>query len=216
VVPVGLTRHRERLPSLRRVTDQEARTLVTTIAGWQREFVGALGTRFVFAADELYLQAGIPLPSARDYEGFPIAEDGIGLVRQFDDAFARGCARLPMSIPRRRSVTVVTGELFAPRMRARLSTVCVKNLDTTVVAIANEWFGRGIGVAGLLTGGDIRSQLAGRALGDEVLVPGVALRDDAGVFLDDMTPVDLTDALHTPVRLVEPSASGLLRAILGR
>ncbi len=216
VVPVGLTRHRERLPSIRRVTDQEARTLVTTIAGWQRAFVGSLGTRFVFAADELYLQAGITLPSARDYEGFPIVEDGVGLVRQFDDALARGRARLPKSIPRRRSVTVVTGELFAPRMRAQLSAVRVKNLDITVVAIANEWFGRGIGVAGLLTGGDIRSQLAERALGDEVLVPGVALRDGTGVFLDDMTPVDLTDTLHTPVKAVEPSAGGLLRAILGR
>src|SRR4029077_4903487 len=62
VVPVGLTRHRDRLPALRRVTDLEARTLVTTIAAWQREFVGSLGTRFVFAADELYLQAGLEVP----------------------------------------------------------------------------------------------------------------------------------------------------------
>jgi NifB/MoaA-like Fe-S oxidoreductase len=101
-------------------------------------------------------------------------------------------------------------------MSARLRTVRVENLAITVAPITNEWFGRGIGVAGLLTGGDIRSQLAGRALGDEVLVPAVALRDGAGVFLDDMTPDDLTDALQAPVRAVEPSAGALLRAILGR
>src|SRR5713101_7415489 len=80
VVPVGLTRHRERLPALRTVTDDEARTLVQGIEGWQRDFLRSLRTRFVFAADELYLQAGAGLPAARHYEGFPIAEDGIGLV----------------------------------------------------------------------------------------------------------------------------------------
>src|SRR5262249_61490856 len=83
VVPVGLTRHRERLPALRSVTVDEARALVETITAWQRAFHGAKGTRFVFAADELYLQAGLPLPPAGDYEGFPIVEDGVGLVRRF-------------------------------------------------------------------------------------------------------------------------------------
>src|SRR6266404_1560808 len=74
VVPVGLTRHRERLPDLRPVTADEAVTLVRDIEGWQRAFQTTLGTRFVWAADELYLGAGLPLPPARAYEGFAIAE----------------------------------------------------------------------------------------------------------------------------------------------
>ena len=85
VVPVGLTRHRERLPQLRTLTDARRATLVRAIEAWQRTFLRSLGTRFVFAADELYLQAGAPLPAAREYEGFAIAEDGIGLVRRFSD-----------------------------------------------------------------------------------------------------------------------------------
>ena len=216
VVPVGLTRHRERLPALRRVTDQEARALVATIATWQREFMDSLGTRFVFAADELYLQAGVDLPGTRDYEGFPIVEDGVGLVRRFDDAFARGVKRLPARVEQPRTVTVVTGEMFAPRIGAQMDTMHVENLTVRVAPVQNEWFGRDIGVAGLLTGGDIRSQLANRPLGDEVLIPGVALRDGAGVFLDDMTPDDLTAALGTRVTVVEPTANALLRAVLGR
>src|SRR5215475_209011 len=64
VVPVGLTAHRERLPDLRTLTADEARALVTIIATWQREFMSSLGTRFVFAADELYLQAGVEPPGA--------------------------------------------------------------------------------------------------------------------------------------------------------
>src|SRR5262245_49959540 len=141
VVPVGLTRHRERLPSLRRVTDVEARALITSIATWQRQFMSGLGTRFVFAADELYLQAGVDLPSAREYEGFSIVEDGVGLVRRFDDAFVRGVKRLPPRVERTRTVTIVTGEMFAPRIAAQMGAMHVENLTARVAPIRNEWFG---------------------------------------------------------------------------
>jgi putative radical SAM enzyme (TIGR03279 family) len=221
VVPVGLTRHRERLPSLRPATAAEAGALVRVIEGWQREFRGGLGTRFVWAADELYLQAGIPLPAAPAYEGFAVAEDGIGLVRRFEDAFARAVTRRPAGRARARRVTVVTGEMFGPRMRALLERLVVPGLTVSVVAIANEFFGRGIGVAGLLTGRDIQVQLeqeraAGRDLGDEVLVPAVAIRDGTGVFLDDLTPADVAASLETPVTAVEPDARAFLAALLGR
>ncbi len=82
IVPVGLTRHRERLPALRSLTPDEARALVATVDQWQSRWLADLGSRFVFLADEIYLLAGMPLPPAAAYEGFAIAEDGIGLVRQ--------------------------------------------------------------------------------------------------------------------------------------
>ena len=214
VVPVGLTRHRARLPELRTVTDREAGDLVHAVEGWQREFLDALGTRFVWAADELYLQAGAPLPAASAYEGFAIAEDGIGLVRRFTDEWARASGRMPPAIPHARTVTLVTGEMFAGRLRALVDAVRVQNLRIRVAPIANEWFGRGIGVAGLLTGHDIETQLAGRDLGDAVLVPAVAIRDGAGVFLDDRAPRDLGAALGVPVIVVEPSPKILLRTVL--
>jgi NifB/MoaA-like Fe-S oxidoreductase len=118
-------------------------------------------------------------------------------------------------------VTVVTGEMFAPRMRALLDQVVVGGLRIDLVPVANEFFGRGIGVAGLLTGRDIQIELeqaraAGRELGDAVLVPAVAIRDGAGVFLDDLTPADLAASLGTPVTTVEPDAPALLAALLGR
>jgi NifB/MoaA-like Fe-S oxidoreductase len=106
-------------------------------------------------------------------------------------------------------------------MRALLDRVRVEGLSVNLVPVANEFFGRGIGVAGLLTGRDIQIQLgqiqlAGRGLGDVVLVPAVALRDGAGVFLDDLTPADLATTLETPVTAVEPTAPAFLAALLGR
>ena len=101
VVPVGLTRFRERLPALRTVMPAEARDLVSTIEGWQREFHRRLGSRLVFAADELYLAGGLEPPPTRDYEGFPLLEDGVGLVRRFTDGFGAhsSTCRGPCALP---------------------------------------------------------------------------------------------------------------------
>src|SRR5438445_804301 len=121
IVPVGLTRHRERLPSLRTLTDAEAATLIDTVTAWQARFVDALGSRFVFLGDEVYLQAGRALPPADAYEGFPVAEDGIGLVRRFEDGFAQAMRRLRRR--RSRRVTVVSGALYAPRLAGLLENL---------------------------------------------------------------------------------------------
>jgi putative radical SAM enzyme (TIGR03279 family) len=215
IVPVGLTRHRERLPALRPLTAAEARALVHTVASWQAAFLARLGSRFVHLGDEVFLQAGIEPPAAEAYEGFPIAEDGIGLVRRFEDDWARALRRPPAAGSPARRATVVTGELYAPRL-ARLVAAAVTAGAVRVVGIPNDFFGRGIGVAGLLTGEDVRRHLAALDdLGEAVLVPAVALRDAEGVFLDDATPADLARDLGVPVRVVAPEARALLRGLRG-
>jgi putative radical SAM enzyme (TIGR03279 family) len=216
VVPVGLTRHRERLPQLRTLTDEEARRLAEIVEAWQEEFLRSLGSRFVWASDEVYLQAGRGLPRTAAYEGFPILEDGVGLVRRFTDTFAQAARRLPSRLDVPRRVTIVTGEMFAPLLRRLLADLSVRGLEVTVAPIANEWFGRGIGVAGLLTGRDIREQLAGRDLGERVLVPAVAVRDGDGVFLDDVTPPELSTALGVSMHVVEATGSALIAALAAR
>ncbi|MBI3455104.1 MAG: DUF512 domain-containing protein [Candidatus Rokubacteria bacterium] len=215
VVPVGLTRHRDGLYPLRSVTPEEARELLTAIHAWQAEYRRGLGTRLVFAADELYLLAGEPIPPAAAYEGFPVVEDGIGLVRRFEDDFVRTLRRRRARRPIAPAVTVVTGELFAPVLRRLLQTLTAPGLIVEVVAARNDFFGPAISVAGLLTGQDIARVLANRTLGDVVLVPGVALQETRGVFLDDVSPGDLTRHLGVPVEAPEATAEGLLGALLG-
>ena len=213
IVPVGLTRHRERLPALTSLAPGEARALVATTERWQQGWLAELGSRFVFLADEIYLLAGLPLPRASAYEGFPIAEDGIGLVRRFEDGFARAVARGRGSIPAG-AMTVVTGQMFAPRLVAQLTHAGFDPAIVRVAAVPNDFFGPAIGVAGLLTGRDIQRHLAIRPdLGRAVLVPAVALRDVDGVFLDDLTPADLARDLGVPVKAVAPAPGALLKAI---
>jgi putative radical SAM enzyme (TIGR03279 family) len=214
IVPVGLTRHRARLPAIRPIGAEEARELVRTVEAWHGDFLASLGSRFVFLADELYLLAGRELPPARAYEGFPVIEDGIGLVRRFEDGFARALARVGPGA-RARPVTVVTGEMFEPRLQALVARVPGATGAVRVTAVPNELFGCGIGVAGLLAGQDIQRHLAAVGdLGEEVLIPAVAVRDVDGVFLDDLTPADVARDLGVPVRAVEPAGPALLRALV--
>jgi len=215
IVPVGLTRHRERLPELRTLTGAEARALVDTVAGWQARFLDALGSRFVFLGDEVYLQAERPLPPSGAYEGFAIAEDGIGLVRRFEDGLAQALARRRSAASGRR-LTIVSGAMYGPRL-ARLLAGAPLAANARVAAVPNELFGGSVAVAGLLTGQDIQRHLATLGdLGEAVLVPAVALRDGEGVFLDDLTPDDLARALGVPVIAVEPEPRALLDALVVR
>jgi len=217
VVPVGLTRHRDGLYPLRAITPGEGRATVEAIQGWQADFLARDGSRVVFAADELYLQAGLPIPPADAYEGFAIAEDGVGLVRRFEDEFralARRAGRRPPRAPRR--VTVATGALFAPILRGLVDTLRVTGLAVDVVPVVNDFFGPAITVAGLMTGQDVARALQGRPLGEVVLVPRVALTETRGVFLDDVVPADIAAHLGVPIETPEPSARGLVDALLGR
>jgi NifB/MoaA-like Fe-S oxidoreductase len=141
----------------------------------------------------------------------------VGLVRRFEDDLRRLLAR-----PRRprwrgsRVATVVTGELFGPILDQLLAGLGVPGLRTEIVPVPNEFFGRAITVAGLLTGQDVAATLAGRQLGDVVLIPRVALTETKGVFLDDVAPGDLERHLGVPVRPIESSARGLVDGLLGR
>jgi putative radical SAM enzyme (TIGR03279 family) len=212
IVPVGLTRHRERLPQLRLLTPGEARTLIDAVDEWQDRFLAAFGSRFVFLADEIFLLADRALPPAEAYEGFALAEDGVGLVRRFEDDLGRELSRQRSRGPR--AVTLVTGELYGPRLTRLLGQLRNGGPAVRVAPVPNDFFGRTIGVAGLLTGQDIRRHLSARGdLGDEVLIPAVAVRETDGVFLDDLAPADLARDLGVPVRVVEPSARALLRAL---
>ncbi|MEW6574295.1 MAG: DUF512 domain-containing protein [Bacillota bacterium] len=198
VVPVGLTRHREGLYPLRPVTPAEAAQVLGSVAGWQDRYRRRFGSRIVFASDEFYLLAGKNVPAAKEYEGFPQLENGVGLVRRFLDAWNRIAKRLPAAAEPRRAIAV-TGEQFrtvlAPVV-ARLNEI--DGLEVALAAAGNRFFGPTVSVAGLLTGQDIREAVRKLPRPDLVLVPAAALKDRR-VFLDDMSCDELAKAVGCPV-----------------
>ena len=87
VVPLGLSRFNTE-SRMRVHTRQEAADAVATIDEWSPRFRAVTGKPVVYAADELYIRAGMPLPPAQAYGDFGMLEDGIGLGRSFIDGFS--------------------------------------------------------------------------------------------------------------------------------
>ncbi|HOC24832.1 MAG TPA: DUF512 domain-containing protein [bacterium] len=199
VVPLGLTGHREELTPLRTVTPAEAAGLVVSEKRWEKEFRSRLGIAFVYLADEFYLLAGAPLPSAARYDGFPQIENGVGMTRSFLDRFARQKYRFPREVKPVR-VRIVSGELAAPILTARVLPVLntISGLQAEVVAVKNRFFGGKVTVSGLITGGDIIGQLRGMERADLIMIPPNCRNGD-GLFLDDLDLDGLSRALDAPV-----------------
>ncbi|MEY3033758.1 MAG: hypothetical protein RLZ86_380, partial [Actinomycetota bacterium] len=86
VVPLGISRF-NREESMRLHSIDEARRVVEIVDEWQRRFLDVLGRRLVFASDEYYLMADRPFPPGENYDGFPMHEDGVGMVRTFEWEF---------------------------------------------------------------------------------------------------------------------------------
>jgi putative radical SAM enzyme (TIGR03279 family) len=196
VVPLGLTRFRKNLPDLSPVTPQVARTCLDQVSEWQSLFKTRLGVNFVYLGDEFYLQSKCDLPLQSHYDGFPLVENGVGMVRRFIDFFEAGYADLkdlkfePVKVA---LVTSVLGNAFVGPMSDRLNEV--PWLTALPVEVQNTFFGSGITVSGLLTGADILKALKDvpEGLGNVLLPPNCVSHH--GLFLDDMTPEELSKTL---------------------
>ena len=195
VVPVGLTEYRKGRFPLRVFTPREARAVIEEVTRFGSRFRKEKGTRLVFASDEFYMKAGLPVPPPSFYEDFPQIENGIGMVSQFLRDAAR--TRLPQKITPLR-VTIVTGVSFSNVLHRALSRLRnIKGLAIRQITVQNHFFGSSVTVAGLLTGSDIAKALAGKRPGDMVILPAEALKAEEQIFLDGMSLAHLAAVLGT-------------------
>lgn len=187
VVPVGITRYREGLYPLKPFDKEESIRVLEQVKNAQEQFLSQIGTRFVYAADEFYVKAGLDVPPWEEYEGFPQIENGVGMIRSFTDEFLDA---LDKNAPQKECrVTLVTGTAaekmlcgLAEEARRRYPRVFID-----VISVRNEFFGGEVSVCGLITGGDIVKGLKGNRPSGKVIIPDSMLRYGTDVFLDNMT-----------------------------
>ena len=244
VVPVGLTSHREGLYPLEPFTKEDARGVLELIHRWQEKLYREHGTHFIHAGDEWYLLAEQEIPEAESYDGYLQLENGVGMVRLFREEIREELEELeklrtpenpekqnepekagtpeyrnmPQASKEPRLVTIATGKLAAPILREAAEQIeeQVPEIRVQVIGIENRFFGERITVAGLLTGQDLKEQLSGRNLGEELLLTENMFRDGEDVFLDDMTAAELSGALQVPITIVKSDGKAFLEAVLGR
>jgi putative radical SAM enzyme (TIGR03279 family) len=222
VVPVGLTKHREKLYPLRTFTKNEAVRLLEGLEPLRKKYRRKFGVSFVYPSDEFYLRGQWPFPPVKEYDGYPQIDNGVGLVRDFLDELKKAIKTSTFSLRKgstakrngAENLILITGKSFEPILKeiAKEIEAKVKNLKLRVLPVKNNLFGEKVTVTGLLSGNDIIAALKGKKA-DAAIIPSITMRDGAGVFLDDLTPEDIERETGLKIIMTEPTARGLLEAL---
>ena len=217
VVPVGVTRFREGLCSIKPYTKEQAAALIDQVESFASYFMENKGTNLVWCSDEFYLIAGRMLPEKAYYEDMDQLENGVGMLRLL---LHQADMALEEEEPEQTApFSIATGLSAAPFVQEILDNAQKQcgNIKGTVYPIINRFFGETITVSGLITGTDLMEQLRGKDLGERLLIPDNMLRAGERVLLDDVTVEQVEEALGVTVIPV-PADSGfdLADAILGR
>ncbi len=202
-VPVGLTKHREGLCALESFNKETALKVIETVNEFGEKALNERGIRTFYASDEFYLKADLPIPEDSYYEDYPQIENGVGMLRDHREGFEYA---LENALKEKRKYngkrkTVATGVAAYEHIKALVCEFleAYPEAEINVAEIKNRFFGESVTVSGLLTGGDIFSQLSELSetmpLGEILMLPENVLKQDEDVFLDNMKLSELKTAL---------------------
>ncbi len=215
VVPVGLTKYRKGLAPLKPLTREDAKKAIAAIEAVQVRMQAKGYKRFVYPADELFLLAQQPVPSADYYDGFPQIENGVGMIADFKANVLSTLTQSPPEVSEQK-IGLITGTLAAPLIMACAEEIeaHIKGLSVRVFAVQNEFFGKDVTVSGLVTGGDICKQIPEDHGMDRFILPDNLFKSGENLLLDDTTAQDIQAHLGVPVERAAFDGHDLCRIII--
>lgn len=216
IVPVGLTRYRENLYPLVPYNKETAGQTIDIIEKMGDECVKKHGRRIFFPGDEFYLLAEREIPSPEFYEDFSALEDGIGMIAYLTDDVGWKLEELDADESICHKVTIACGEGVFLYMKRIMSMINEKfpNITINTRAIKNNFFGGGVNVSGLVTGGDLIDQLRDDDLGDRLIITSSMLRFENDLFLDDVSTDDVERELGVTLVPVNNNGNDLVEAVI--
>lgn len=215
LVPVGLTAHREGLSPITPFAPDTACALIASVKDFQARCLTRLGTVFAYPADEFYALGELPIPPVEYYEDFPQIENGVGLLRMFIDQVewaAKDGEVLPIS--EKKHILIACGTSVAPYLRQLHAQYSPSHITVEVRPIINHFFGPTVTVSGLVTGGDLTSQLKD-AKADVICIVRSMLRAEGDLFLDDMSIEEVRAALPAPLCVTPNDGEAFYRVLMG-
>ena len=216
IVPAGLTKHRDGLYPLTPFSKEESAAVVAQVEAFAAACKASLGSSVFYCGDELYLEAGLPLPDGEYYEGYCQIENGVGMISSMKEEL---CSALETEEGdgRERSVSIATGHAAygficecAQKIREKFP-----NIRINVYEIKNEFFGETVTVAGLITGKDLLAQLSGKELFGNLMLPSNMLRHGGDLFLCGMSKEELEEKLGVEITLCDNDGFEFLDKITG-
>jgi len=158
IVPVGLTKYRTALATLRKFTQAEAVELISHV-----EFMKAnRQIAHIYLADEFFILARLPIPEEHYYESWDQIENGVGMVRKswinWKTIKKKYIRFLNTMQGNPTFVTSMSGiQAINPILKDIQKNLPHKSIKAVV--IHNHFFGEDVTVTGLLTWEDIKNQL---------------------------------------------------------
>ncbi len=218
VVPVGLSKYREGLYPLEPFDKTDACEVLDLIHHWQEISMEQYQTHFIHASDEWYLLAERELPQEESYDGYLQLENGVGMMRLLREEFCEALVQAEGDATLTKTVSLATGRLAAPLLTELMQELKKKypQVQVHIYPIRNDFFGEMITVSGLLTGQDLKKQLADVELGEMLLLPCNVVRSAEQDFLDDVTVEELEKTLQVPIDIVKSSGMDLFHAIVDK
>lgn len=216
VVPVGITKYREKLFPLLPFDNESSSNIIDIIEKIQKDIFPKSGDVFVRAADEFYIMAERELPGPHHYGEYEQLEDGIGMMTYFMENVKNSLKDLKIN-QLNRELSVVTG-LSAAKY---INNACmmleqkIMGLKIHVFEIKNIFFGNKITVTGLLTGKDIIEQLKGKLLGQTLILPSNMFKSGELVLLDDVNVENFRKELGVDIKISSFDGTDFVQTIAG-
>ena len=218
IVPVGLTAYRDGLYPLVPYNKETAAQTLDLIEQYGDMCKEKHGRRIFFAGDEFYILAEREIPSPEFYEDFSALEDGVGMIAYLTDDVKWALEELENDEKPNHTVTVACGTGVFPFMKKIMAMINEKfpNITINTQPIKNNFFGGGVNVSGLVTGGDLINQLKGKNIGERLIIPSSMLRFENDLFLDDVSTDDVERELKVELIAVNNNGADLVNAIISK
>lgn len=218
IVPVGLTAYRDGLYPLVPYNKETAAQTLDLIEQYGDMCKEKHGRRIFFAGDEFYILAEREIPSPEFYEDFSALEDGVGMIAYLTDDVKWALEELENDENPNHTVTVACGTGVFPFMKKIMAMINEKfpNITINTQPIKNNFFGGGVNVSGLVTGGDLINQLKGKNIGERLIIPSSMLRFENDLFLDDVSTNDVERELKVELIAVNNNGADLVNAIISK
>lgn len=215
IVPVGLTAYRDGLYPLVPYNKETAQQTLDLIENYGNMCKEKYGRRIFFAGDEFYILAGREIPAPEFYEDFSALEDGVGMIAYLTDDVKWALEEFEYTEKKSHTVTVACGTGVYPFMKKIMAMINEKfpNITINTQAIKNNFFGGGVNVSGLVTGGDLIEQLKDKDIGKRLIIPSSMLRFENDLFLDDVSTDDVERELNVELVAVNNNGADLVNAI---
>lgn len=200
IVPVGLTRFRDKLCKLEHFTPDSSMATLELIQDVRTEFDSSI----IYPADEFFVQAGQNIPQEEYYGDYPQLENGIGMLCLTLQMFRSKKRSLLKELRKKSTNFLMISSVSAYKTISQIATELnnrLENQSIRVQIIRNDFFGPLISVSGLITYQDIKQQLSPGA--EETIILPNCIFNNNGETLDGADRLTVKNTWSNPILLID-------------